>query len=517
VLNDSLDPYHRGLSERDRRLDGSRQVAVHRPVIFLLVSLGAYGVLTWWIALQVGGAREEYLFTIGHMTMAALLNAHLLYVARRRSLSLIACPPLGFLAMCQIYYTINGIKYFSPILLYPQFDLTLRQQFIGSIGGGVVLGLCSLLLYRQRGPTRAQVQAWLSRYWPDVRRIVIAATAGSILCKVILALLGYGSTYGEAAYTEHAVRNYGDYFVLLANDVFGALSLTFGTIYLCRPRQGHRRPLVFAFALFGVLFQAGYILLYLKARMIVLLTALSFALAADTISRRRAERLLQLLFILLPPASLLGVQLTLLIGRINIPQDTGIRLAIGAVNRRAELTDFATAVQVQGRGTAHDANIITMAVLNAIPRAVFPGKPAVVKDVYSEILEQRLGWPAGSTQEDLLADYLDTSFSNGVMSFGAVGFVLVPVGLVWLYQLLSHWWARRRPDAAWGIGLVSLMLAAMHIEGEWSSIPANFRQAVFIGVLAGGLLIVGRLVRHVLVVATARRVTSTEAAVMEAG
>jgi hypothetical protein len=323
------------------------------------------------------------------------------------------------------------------------------------------------------------------------------------LSKVILALLGYGSSYGEAAYTEHAVRNYGDYLVILCNDVFGALSLTLGTLYICRPRQGRRRPLAFLIAALGILIQVVYVLLYLKARMIILLAAIAFALAADTISRHRAERLLQSLFLILPPASLLGVQLTLIIGRVNIPQETGLRLAIAAVNRRAELTDFATAIQVQGHGSAHDANIITMAILNTIPRAVFPGKLSIVEDVYSNILEQHLGWPAGSSEEDLQADYLDTTFSNGVMSFGAPGFVLVPLAIVWLYQLLSHVAVRRTRGPLWGIAQISLVLAAMHIEGEWSSIPASFRQALFIGILAGGLLVYGRMCHHVLVIATA--------------
>jgi Na+-translocating ferredoxin:NAD+ oxidoreductase RnfA subunit len=57
--------------------------------------------------------------------------------------------------------------------------------------------------------------------------------------------------------------------------------------------------------------------------------------------------------------------------------------------------------------------------------------------------------------------------------------------------------------AGFGISLVALVLAAMHTEGEWSSIPANFRQALFIGVLAYGVLLAGRMIHHALVVATA--------------
>jgi hypothetical protein len=244
------------------------------------------------------------------------------------------------------------------------------------------------------------------------------------------------------------------------------------------------------------------VLIYLKARMIVIIAAVLGAFASEAISRRRAERILQAMLVLLPPASLLGVQLTLLIGRVNVPEETGIRLAIGAVNRRAELTDFATAILVNGHGKAHDASIVSAALLNTIPRAVFPGKLDLVKDVYSDILEQDLGWPAGSG-EDLQADYLDTSFSNGVMSFGWIGFLLVPLGITLLLAWLGGWLDRTLGGAAYGVGLIALTLTAMHIEGEWAWIPANFRQALFIGVLGYGVVVIGRMVRHVLVVATA--------------
>ena len=471
-------------------------------MIFLGLSLLCYGVLTWWLTGQAGGTREEWLFTLGHLSLAAAINAHLLYVARRKSLSLLACPPLGFLLVSQVYFTINGIKYFSPILLYPQFDLTLGQQFAGSLAGGLVLFLCSLLLYRQRGPTTGAIREWLVRFRPDLRRLVIGSAVGSLACKAVLVGLGYGSAYTDSAYTEHAVRSYGDFFLLLGNDVFGALSLTFGAIYLAQPRFGRSRPAAAAIAAAGFLLQIGYVLLYLKARMIVLVGCISLAIAAETISRARAERALQALFLLLPPASLLGVQLTLLIGRINLPEETGIRLAIGAVNRRAELTDFATAILVQSHGSAHDASIITAAVLNTIPRVVFPGKTEYVKDVYSRILEQKLGWPAGSTVEDLEADYLDTSFSNGVMSFGWAGFVAVPLAIVWVFQVLSHWLLRMVHGVGFGLALVALYLAAMHIEGEWASIPFTYRQALLIGLLAFAIVWFGRMVRHVLLVAT---------------
>jgi hypothetical protein len=470
-------------------------------VIFAALSLVSYGLLTLWLAGHAAGTPEEWGYTLGHMAVAALINTHLFLVARRRSLSFLACAPLAFLVVSHFYFTVNGIKYFSPILLYPQFDLSLRAQFWGSMAGAAVLFLCSLLLYRQRGPTTAEVRDWLERYWPDVTRLTIVSIFGSVVCKLVLLALGYGSAYTDTAYYEHAVRSYGDYFILLGNDVFGALSLVFGCVYLCRPRRGRARPVAFILVVAGLLLQVVYTLLFLKARLILLIAAISLAAAFEVVSRRRAERVMQGLLVLLPTLSLLGVQLTLLIGRVNLPEETGIRLAIGAVNRRAELTDFATAILVNSGGQAHDVRVVSAAVLNAIPRALFPGKEEVVQDVYSDILEQQLGWPAGAG-EDMKADYLDTAFSNGVMSFGVVGFLIVPLALVWLFGWLSRLLQRTTRGLGYGFTLIPLWIVAMHIEGEWSSIPLNLRQAVFYTLISLGVAAGAKMIHQVLAVAS---------------
>ena len=258
---------------------------------------------------------------------------------------------------------------------------------------------------------------------------------------------------------------------------------------------------MYTLAAFGFVLQLAYVLLYLKARMILLTTPIALALTAEIVSRRRAERWLQGVFLVLPMLSLLGVQLTLLIGRFNVPEDTGLRLAIGAVNRRGDLSDFSTAMMVASNGQAHDVRIVSSSVLNAVPRAVFPGKENFVPDVYSEILEQRLGWPAGAG-EDLQADYLDTAFSNGVMAFGVAGFFIVPLALVWLWGSISRWLDRRATGLAYGLTLIPVALAAMHIEGEWAWIPLNIRQGVFYALISLGLAIFGRIVHQMLVVAT---------------
>lgn len=468
---------------------------------FFLGSLAVYAALTAWITQRAQGTVEEWAYTAAHLALAAAINTHLLWVARKRSLSFLGSAPLAFLVVLHFYFTVNGIKYFSPILLYPQFDLTLGQQFAGAAAGAVVLFLCARVLLAARGPTTAVMQDWVRQNWGDVRRLVLMTGLVSILCKVMLIRMGYGSAYTDTMYTEHAVRSYGDYLVLLGNDAFGALSLVFGLMYLTHPPVGRSRPMTAVIAVLAVALHLGYTLLFIKQRMVLLIALITFALVSELVARRRAERILQVLLVTLPVLSLLGVQLTLFIGRFNVPEDAGIRLGIGAINRRAELTDFATAMLVASRGDIGDPTIISAAILNTIPKAVFPGKERVVHDVYSQILEQKLGWEAGEG-EDLKVDYLDTSFSNGVMSFGAIGFVLVPLALVWLYSAVTRWTARSFHGFAFGISLIAVSLAAMHVEGEWAVIPFNFRQALFFVVLALVTAWTARRFARFLIVAT---------------
>ena len=468
---------------------------------FFALSLLLYSGLVAWLSGRLGGSTAEWSYTLAHLALAAAINSHLLWVARRRELSFLGSAPFAFLIVHHVYFTVAGLKYFSPILLYPQFDLGLGAQFAGSAAGAAVLFVCALVLRRQDGPTTSRVQTWVDRHWGDIRRVMIVSVVGSVLCKVILIQLGYGSIYTESLYNEHLLRSYEDNFILLGNETFGVLSVTFGLLYLLHRRMGPRRPLSFAFAVLGVLVQVGYTLLYLKGRMILLTTPITMAVVAEALSRRKAERALQGLLLVMPALSLLGVQLTLLIGRFNVPADTGMRLAIAAVNRRADLTDFPTAMMVNSHGEAHDASIISAAVLNAIPRAFFPGKEEVVRDVYSDILEQRLGWPAGAGEE-MQADYLDTAFSNGVMSFGVVGFLLVPLALTWMFGRACRWLDRHTRRLAYGFTIIPLWLAAMHIEGEWASIPLNFRQAIFYGVISLGIAVVARMLHRMLALAS---------------
>ena len=252
------------------------------------------------LANRLDASTAEWGYALAHLVLAATVNAFLIASARARSLSLLGSAPVAFLVVSQLYFTINGLKYFSPILLNSQFDLSLTAQFVGSAAGALVLFACAFLLRLQRGPESGRVLAWIDRYWADLRRLMIVSVAGSLVCKAALFQLGYGSTYTDTAYSDRAVRTYSDFFILMGNDTFGLFSLLLGMLYLLRRRAGRPRPATGFVALIGVLVQVAYALLYLKARLILLVTFVILALTAEVRSRRLAERLLQVMLIVLP-------------------------------------------------------------------------------------------------------------------------------------------------------------------------------------------------------------------------
>ena len=108
--------------------------------------------------------------------------------------------------MNQVYFTINALKYFSPILLYPQFDLSLTAQFWGSMAGGAVLIGCMLVLRYRGAPTAQSMQAWITRYRADLRRLLVVSVVVSVACKLALVSLGYGSAYTETDYAATGAR-----------------------------------------------------------------------------------------------------------------------------------------------------------------------------------------------------------------------------------------------------------------------------------------------------------------------
>ena len=140
------------------------------------------------------------------------------------------------------------------------------------------------------------------------------------------------------------------------------------------------------------------------------------------------------------------------------------------------------------------------AVLNTVPRFLFVGTEKVVPDVYSEILGT-LGWEAYSDGK-MLADYQDSIFSAGVMAGSVVGFVLLPLLLTWLLEVIARLAGPHVSRPVFGFVFIPLWLSAAHIEVEWATILLNLRQAFTMTVTALFLAGILRGLYRILVIAS---------------
>jgi hypothetical protein len=55
-------------------------------VSFFALSLVVYGGLVGWLTNHLQATAAEWGFTLAHLALAGAINAHLIWVARRRSL-----------------------------------------------------------------------------------------------------------------------------------------------------------------------------------------------------------------------------------------------------------------------------------------------------------------------------------------------------------------------------------------------------------------------------------------------
>ena len=62
---------------------------------FFTLSTIFYAALVAWVSSRVAGTTAEWGYTLAHMTLAAAINAHLLWVARRRELLVPRVRPLS--------------------------------------------------------------------------------------------------------------------------------------------------------------------------------------------------------------------------------------------------------------------------------------------------------------------------------------------------------------------------------------------------------------------------------------
>jgi hypothetical protein len=459
-----------------------------KTIHFFIVSVVVYSLLLAYLSIALNAPEEIWLYSLLHFLTAAVLNAFLIYIVRRKSLSLIGSPAILFLISIQVYFTINAVKYFAPSA-YPQFELVSSERFAGSMAGALVLFFAIGVLAALKS---VNAQALSERFIHEVSLVSFlkVSVAISICTKLALIWIGYGSAYSNAAYTITGVlqiRNYWDSLLVSLALLFDNLSVLLAAIYLSKAwRLGKGLTPGHIVSVFGLLVNISW-MFYIRARLPFLLFSLIFIFGIQMFSFRRALLFLQIFFVVMPMVPVLTVSaFTLLLGRVNVT-GSGLISNTFEVGYRSELTDYSFALVKSAEGKGAGLAVISDALVNAIPRALWKGKDSAYQGTYYRFIDD-LGWPR--------MDYLETPFSLGVTAFGWLGFILWPllylVLLIVLFRIFWSWTMRY----SWACYvLLALGLLGLRVEGEWESIALNFRDFVMVSLILVILVFVWQTVK----------------------
>ena len=445
---------------------------------FLWLNAALAALLVAFITLGLGSTFEPGFYAFAHAMLAAVLTSLILHVIARRRMSFFGSPLASVLIVADLYFTLNSVKYFVPNRAYAAFTQTDMERFAASVAAWVVLvagvGLLAVL------PRLTVVH--FQRWWDTDRTLratlwitLLMGTAG----RIFLYRAGYGGGYANTEFSATRVRAYWDLLIMSGTGFLELVAVVLGACFIVDGARTARRRLWTMLAsvlaiLFALLWAA-----YAQARMPFLFLMLLGVFALQVRSHRRAMLALQVFLLVLPLGAVTGANVfTAMLGRGNVEGFT-LRETVGELGYRADLTDLAAAIYIRAKGESAGSAVVVDAVSNAVPRVFWPSKDDFYTNAYYRFIVDR-GLPR--------ADYIETPFSNGVVAYGAAGFLLWP--LVYMLGLgLVAGLTRIAPigPRARALGLITLGLLAMRVENEWEGVMLLFRDYFLLAPILIGL------------------------------
>jgi hypothetical protein len=428
---------------------------------FLWLNAAVAALLVGFVTLGLESTFEPGFYAFTHAMLAACLTALLFRVIARRRLSLLGSPVASVLIVADLYFTLNSVKYFAPNRAYTAFTHTDFERFIASVGAWLVLVAGTGLLAVLPRFTVAQFQEWWQRdrtLHATLWIMLAASTAG----RLFLYRAGYGGGYADTEYSAARIRAYWDILIMSGTFFFELVAFVLGACFLV---DGARRSTRRHWAMLGAVLAVASSFLwaaYAQARMPFLFLMLLGMFALQVRSQRRAMLALQMFLLLLPITAVAGANVfTSMLGRSNVV-GFGLRDTVGELGYRADLTDLAAAIYIRAKGDYAGSTVVVDAVSNAVPRVFWPRKDESYTNAYYNFIVDH-GMPR--------VDYIETPFSNGVVAYGAAGFLLWP--LVYMMGLAAIAWgtaAVPMGPRARALGLITLGLLAMRVENEWEGV-----------------------------------------------
>ena len=287
---------------------------------------------------------------------------------------------------------------------------------------------------------------------------------------------GYGSTYSNSLFTKLELRQRNDAILLNINEIVDQ----FVIIYFFLLNQIYKIKSTNRFLRFITLFLAiilfTYNLIFFKSRLLILFFILILILLLQAFQPKRGILCLCILLIFLPVSIGTLPLLNWLLGRENLMSDS-FELLIQITSYRADLTDFAYAILKKSNFIGLNPDIFNQGFLNSIPNLLFPGKDLFVIDAYSFGLD-KIGWQGKLDTSLEIIDYQDSLFSSGAMTFGIIGFLLVPIIYIRTLDFFASYFGRKSKLSFNALLIFPLIISALKIELEFSNIFINIRNSI---------------------------------------
>jgi len=448
-----------------------------KPWRFFIFSNLLYITVSSYLYWQLNLASDALIYVLAHFFLASVANTILVKKVIKNNICLISSPVTCFLIITQVYITFSSLKYFADnSTFYPMFELTKKDQFIGSLLGVTVVFIILLFLNRSYFVTPYKFTNWVNKYVRVILFLSIILLCISLVTKIILLTQGYGSTYSDSLFTKLELRKRSDAIFLNINEIVDQfLIIYFFLLYQIYKINSGNRFIKYIFLFIAVSFFL-YNLLFFKSRLLILFFLVIVILLVQAFQPRKGMLYLAILLMFLPVTIGILPLLNGLLGRDNLMSDS-LELLIQITSYRADLTDYAYAILKKSDFMGLNPDILLQGILNAIPNVLFPGKDLFTKDAYSIGLD-KIGWEAKTDTSIEIIDYQDSFFSAGAMSFGILGFILVPILFIKALNFISLLIDRKIAIGFSAILIFPLISIALKLEVEFSNIFINLRNSI---------------------------------------
>lgn len=409
---------------------------------------------------------------------------------QEKSIVILLSPSSCFALISQLYFSSSAFKYFSDSeIARATLQVDIRDQFEGYILAQIVVLAIILTIKQPRQINIKKLQIQIAENSKTIMVLTAILMVANVGCKMMLISAGYGSTYTDSDYTKLRVRDQQDSIFLNTSEILdqGVWLVAYLGLFSKTKFPTRYKNTFYTIVLASTI---GLTMYFSRSRLTGLLFALIGIVTYQISNIQGALKLLNKLTIATPILILILPMASQILGRenSNLPN---YQNAIVENSYRADLTDFAYALTRKAGIITPNFLLIKNGFLNAAPSVLFPQKKEIVFDEYSLTLLE-MGFVSRDNDSQEVVDYQDSYFSAGVLSFGIVGFFLLPFLTVKVLDSTIRFAATLKIFSLTQILLIPIALVCVRVEVEFSNLFIHTRNALQLILIIGLFIVVLR-------------------------